>query len=195
MLATVRFLRGLVLVALAGSVTPAHALMIQGTATADAGVFHYAVSMVDNTLDNLTFVTFLDAPLADPSIAGSLVAPAGFQASYDSILGLLDFFADLGFSFDKPNTRPFTFDSLADPSSAFTSAQGLDDFLNPVPVDAVNITLVGNGRVPVPGGLPLLGLGVGLLAICRRQAPAAPGTHGHQVTAGHRPNRRGRRQT
>jgi hypothetical protein len=174
-----RSLRGAALAgALALLATPAQGLMISATVTSVGGVFHYEF-VVDNdnpTIADLVLVTITDAPIGDALIGPSLSSPAGFVASYDNGLGLLDLLPDLGtLDFPPGPTGVFAFDSAFGPTSSFRSFEAFTLTSFPVPEVSGSVAIA---RAPEPGGLALLGLGLGLLAWTRRPGATASGPDG-----------------
>jgi hypothetical protein len=145
--------------------TPADAITVQSRVTDQGGFFDYLFTVVnDDPIPELLSVTIDDAPLNDPLIAASLVAPSGYIASFDPGLGLIDLLADAAGFFPAGATAGFSFSSLSGPDQAFGSFSALD--LNG------NLTLGTVARdldrfVPVPSPLALLGLGIGLIAVRR----------------------------
>lgn len=131
------------------------------------GAFHYEFSVTNDTVADLFLVTITDAPLGDPLIAATLTAPAGFLASYDSGLGLLDFIADIALFFPPGITSGFAFDSLSSPAANFGlfDAFSLADF--PVPISGqVNIVQVAPVAEPGIGTLFAIAL-AGLTGVRR----------------------------
>jgi hypothetical protein len=140
-------------------------LLVEPTVTSPGGgVFHYEFAITNNTLEDVAIVSLVDAPSGDPLIGGSLMTPTGFQASYDSPLGIVDFLADVAFGIGTTESG-FAFDSTAAPGSGF---------LRTFEALTVNGTFL-TGRVqgiPEPGTLTLLVRGLGVWA--RRRAKACP---------------------
>lgn len=102
------------------------AVLISGTVRPLGGAYQYAISIENTGPEDLALVTLVDAPLADPLMGPSLTAPAGFMASYDGGLGVLDFLGAVTDFLAGTQTGPFRFESLAGPGSAFASFESLD---------------------------------------------------------------------
>lgn len=78
------------------------------------GVFQYAYS-ISNTGPEAVVI---DIPVpASPSAVTNIIAPAGFQDAFDSVLGLVSFLEDTS-SFTATPTPGFSFDSLSGPGAA-----------------------------------------------------------------------------
>jgi hypothetical protein len=137
-------------------------LMVDATVSPlSGGVFHYEFSVINDSLPDLFLVSITDAPLGDPLIGASLVAPAGFLANYDPGLGFLDFIADTTPLFDIGTTSGFAFDSAFSPTDAFSLFEGQTLSGFPVPITGlVNVTVVDGGAVPEPGILSLIAIGL-----------------------------------
>jgi hypothetical protein len=150
--------------------------LVQATAQDQGAFFSYDFTVVnDDPLADLFLVTLTDAPFADALIPGSLTAPAGFIASYDGGLGLLDFLADTAIVFPPGDTGLFSFLSTAGPTASFNAfeAHTLSSFPTPAVTGEVDITVIPGQQVPEPGALALLGLGLGLLGAGRRSRAGA----------------------
>ncbi len=142
----------------------AQALQINALVTDNGSSFHYDVSVLnDDPIDDLLVVSLDDAPLSDPLIGSSLTAPAGFLASYDPGLGIVDLLSDTAGFVAGLTIGPFSFDSTAGPGQAFTRYTALN--LNgDVFVGNVVSRVVGAGEVPVPATLALMLGGLGMLS-------------------------------
>ena len=110
----------LVTLMLCGAANNAHAvLMVNELAYArPGGVFHYDLSVRNTGAQDVAIVTFNDAPLADTLIGPSLLAPAGFSALYDDVLGTLDLLASIAFAVGS-TVGVFSFDSAVAPATGF----------------------------------------------------------------------------
>jgi hypothetical protein len=86
-----------------------------------SGAFHYDATIRNNGLIDLTLVSILDAPIADPLIDPSLSAPAGFVALYDSTLGIIDFLEDTTLFGAGQTVSGFSFNSSVMPGSFYTT--------------------------------------------------------------------------
>jgi hypothetical protein len=132
---------------------PANALVINMVVTPLGGSFQYDVSVQNDEAEDLLIVSLLDAPPGDPLIDPSLTSPAGFQASYDGGLGLLDLVSDAGIFAVGTTVGVFRFESLAGPLQAFRAVEGYNDQLQPFS-GTVNFVLV--SAVPEGGSAGLL---------------------------------------
>lgn len=110
------------------------ALLISGTVLPLGGSYRYEASVINTDLQDYLFVSLLDAPLGDLLIGPNPTSPPGFQASYDSGLGIVDFVADLD-TFGAGATKgTFVFESLSPPGPGiFATVAALDDTLTSVP--------------------------------------------------------------
>ncbi len=144
-----------------GSLIPASAAtMSVNVAFTDigSGNFRYDLTVSNTGSDDIPILSINDAPANDPLIASTLTAPPGFFKNYDP-LGVIDFGEDTA-TFTAGSTFPgFSFESSADPGTAFTDFTA---FTNAGESVVVTTTLV-----PEPSS-SLLAL-AGLLAGCARR--------------------------
>ncbi len=108
----------LVLLAAPAQATP----IVTATVTPAGSLFHYEYSIEFSPLDDEVAVLTVIVTAGDPDISPTLVAPAGYLASYDSLLGLLDFLPVVsfpgagtvtGFAFNSAHqVGPTTFEAL-----------------------------------------------------------------------------------
>lgn len=144
---------------LASSVPAQAALILDATITGPSPHFHYEYSVENTGPEEIVIVSIVGVPLGDPDIGPSLTAPAGFLASYDSGLGIVDFLADAGLFAAGTTVSGFSFDSFAPPGAVTFTALG-----------SLGETFAGATEGPVGAAIPepvsglLLGLGLGLLA-------------------------------
>lgn len=90
------------------------------------GTFLYSVSITNNTLNDLSIVSIIDAPIGDSLISPSLMSPSGYLASYDGGAGIVDFIEGSS-SFSVGSTfGVFSFESSALPNTAFTMFEAVD---------------------------------------------------------------------
>lgn len=133
------------------------------------GTYQYDVSVSNNGPDDLAIVSLTDAPLGDGLIASSLTAPAFFSTSYDSVLGFVDFLADVSFAAGT-TVSGFSFLSAAAPSGSFTSFEALtiqgDLLSGQVRYPSMNVPDTGSSLVA-------LSFGLAALRIARRKAATA----------------------
>ena len=131
------------------------------TITTSGAFTHYAYAIANNTASDLFLV---DIPvMKGPGAIINLVAPAGFQKQYDSVLGLVSFLEDTAFFTSTPKTG-FSFDSLIKPTAV--TFQG-------TLLGATVFTLTGptmSAATPEPGTLSLFALAaVALAPLARRR--------------------------
>jgi hypothetical protein len=144
----------------------AQALRIEAIVTPlGGGGFHYDVSVLNDETVDVVLATIVDAPLADATLAATLVAPPGHQASYDPGFGFVDFIEDVTPFLPGTTTPGFSFDSAAGPGpGVFESFQGLTA-TGTLLSGTVDVTLV-----PEAGTAPLLALGLALIGAVRPRA-------------------------
>jgi hypothetical protein len=127
-----------------------------------AGLFHYDVEVTNTGVTDVALVS-LSAPIGDAAIGASLVAPAGFLALYDDLLGFIDFVEDSSAFAAAGTVQGFGFDS----ANAFAS--GFFDVFTAI--DIAGRVVDGHvSLVPEPGGLSLVGAAFALLTSHRRRA-------------------------
>ena len=150
---------------------PAKAALVdlELTVTPAGALFDYAVKVTNNGLLDLTLVTLVDAPLADPTIGATLVTPAGFLGLYDAGLGFVDFLEDTSVFGAGTTVGGFSFSSALSPPTYFTTFEALDvaggKFTG-------TVTIVGGPPVGVPDSgstAVLAGAGLAALAVASRQ--------------------------
>lgn len=133
------------------------------------GTYQYDVSVSNNGPEDLAIVSLTDAPLGDALIAPSLTAPAAFSTSYDSVLGFVDFLADVSFAAGT-TVSGFSFLSTAVPTVSFTSFEALtiqgDLLSGQVRYPRMNVPDTGSSLVA-------LSFGLAALRIARRKAATA----------------------
>jgi hypothetical protein len=100
-------------------------LSVEAIVTPLNGSFQYDITVSNNGFEDVAIVSFTDAPLFDPLIGPSLIAPAGFLGSYDPGLGFVDLLADTGIFGMGTSVGGFSFQSLAPPGVNFTAFQAL----------------------------------------------------------------------
>ncbi len=137
----------------------AHAtLIVEATVTPIGGLFHYDFSVTNNAAEDVVIVSITDAPVGDPFIDPSLVAPVGFLASYDSGLGFVDFLEDTDLFGVGTTKSGFMFDSASGPTATtFSTFEALTVQGN---------LLTGQIRtnvIPEPGTITLLLVGMGAI--------------------------------
>ena len=134
--------------------------------TPNGALFNYSYSVTDFNTTDLAIVNINGLPQV-PSAATNLMAPAGFQISFDPGVGIVSFLGDF-----MPGTSVsgFSFDSTFAPGTAAFDAED-------------NSGLMSNGTTlaPVPEASTLVSLGAGvlLLTFCavRRRRAVRSGTH------------------
>ena len=121
---------------------------IKTTVTSVGSLFHYDYTLTNNTANEIAIFTLEGLPASSNAVL-NLTAPTGFQASFDSGLGLLSFIGDTKF-FSPGTTSPdFVFDSPFQPrTSTFTA------------LDVTGTEIKGSATapsaVPEPGAVSLL---------------------------------------
>ena len=136
--------------------------------TFSSGLYHYDYS-ISNTSASDLFDLDISVPTdaaAKTQVIRNLMAPAGFVAANDSVLGLVSFLEDTS-TFTATPKNGFTFDSPFSPGAALFTA-------NLSPPSGGIVTLNGRTSAPVatpePGSLAAFGAltASGLLAIRRK---------------------------
>jgi len=95
------------------------ALDVKATvSSAGGGQFHYIFTIGNTGPDDVAIVS-VDAPLNDAFSAPTLTAPAGFLASYDPIVGFVDFLEDINLFAVGSIVNGFTFNSSSGPASGY----------------------------------------------------------------------------
>lgn len=137
-----------------------------------SGLYTYSYSVVNN--GPLFDLAIINVPVAQNSSLMSLLAPLGFDISFDPGVGLVSFFEDA-----DPGTTPAFAPSSTRGLFSFTSAVGPATVTFDA-LDAGGNTFTGLTRSPVPEPGTLMLLGAALLpafsARRRRPSPAQP-TH------------------
>jgi hypothetical protein len=123
------------------------------------GVFQYDFSISNFGISDLAIVSITDAPPGDGLINSTLVAPAGFLASYDSGLGFVDFLGDVSVFAAGTTTSGFSFQSAALSDAYFNSFEALGVLGESFSGDIRRIS-----TIPDRGNSLVL-LGAGLLAL------------------------------
>lgn len=101
-------------------------VFVEALTTPLAGSIRYDIRVRNEAAEDLALVSLLGGPIADPLIGSTLIAPLGFQAGYDSGLGIVDLIGDsLSFGTGAV-TDGFSFQSLALPGTAFPTFEALD---------------------------------------------------------------------
>ncbi len=136
------------------------------------GIYQYAFSVSNSGPAAISIVTITDAPLADPLIASTLVAPPGFLANYDPgvglTFGLVDFIE--GASPFQPGTTisGFGFQSMSSPVANFRTFEALSVEGEPFAGDVLQAS--NPNAVPDGGGPGLLaGLAFAAAVVARRK--------------------------
>jgi len=149
-----------------------HALIVEATVLPlGGGVFHYDFSITNDEAEDVSIVSIVDAPLADPLIDPSLATPAGFLGSYDGGLGFVDFFEDTELFGVGTTKGPFSFNSMSGPAPGVFSAFEALSIFGTLYSGDVDVTIVAP-VIPEPGTVVLLAVGVsvfGLIAVRRKR--------------------------
>lgn len=100
-----------VLIGMIAACTAQAQIVINPTVTNKGSLFHYNYSVANSTGNDLAIITLESLPFGSSTVQ-NLTAPSGFQASFDTGLGLLSFLSDsqlfqsgqtvAGFQFDSP---------------------------------------------------------------------------------------------
>ncbi len=138
--------------------------------TPSGGVFQYNATVTNNSMVDLTLVSIVDAPKAEPLIGTSLKAPAGFIALYDSGLGIIDFLEASSVFAAGTTVGGFSFSSATLAGTMFfTKFEALNvdggTFLGTI------TTQVGPGGASVPDSastVTLASFAIAFLALARR---------------------------
>lgn len=101
-------------------------IFVDALTTPLGGSVRYDIRVRNEAAEELAIVSLLDGPVADPLIGSTLIAPLGFQASYDSGLGIVDLLGDTLTFGPGTITAGFYFQSLALPGTAFHTFEALD---------------------------------------------------------------------
>jgi hypothetical protein len=119
------------------------------------GSYQYDVTIRNNSLVDLTLVSIVNAPIGDPLINPSLIAPAGFVALYDSGLGIIDFLEGASVFGVGQTIGGFRFVSSVLPGPSLTLFEALDvnggSFSG-----SITSTVVPGGSVPDSGSTVML---------------------------------------
>ena len=146
----------LVALALASASALQADVVIDASVTPLGGSFRYDIAVTNNESEDLAIVSFADAPGADPLIEPSLYVPLGFVASYDGVLGFLDFLSDTAAFPPGVRVGGFRFESLSGPGQFFNTIEALTINGNAVG-GIVNTTVVPEGNT-IAGAAVLAGL-------------------------------------
>ena len=123
-------------------------VVVKTTVTPAGSLFHYDYTLTNNTANEIAIFTLEGLPTGG-NVVQNLTAPTGFQAAFDTNLGLLSFIGDTNF-FSAGTTSPdFVFDSpFAPGTSTFTA------------LDVTGTEIKGSATapsaVPEPGAVSLL---------------------------------------
>jgi len=155
-------------------------LTVDATVTPLVGSFLYEISITNTGPEDIVIVSIVDAPIGDPLIDPSLMFPAGFFASYDGGVGIVDFLEDTSLFAAGTTTSGFSFESSAAPGpgvlSSFEALSDVGDFFTGN-VQTTVVSVGGGGSVPEPstvvaGILGLFAIFAGA-GVTRRGANAA----------------------
>lgn len=95
--------------------------IVTATVTDLSGSFQYDFTIENPGPDDIGIVSISNAPLGDLLIDATLTSPAGFLASYDSGLGIVDFLEDTVSFFAGTTVSGFSFQSLSGSSRNFST--------------------------------------------------------------------------
>ena len=126
---------------------------------AGGGLFHYVFTIQNTGPDDVAIVS-VDAPINDTFIDPSLTFPAGFLASYDPLLGFVDFLEDTDLFASGTIVTGFAFDSASGPTAgSFLEFEALT-----VNGDKItgNVTLVSEVPVVINSSVTFVPLGATL---------------------------------
>ncbi|HZO92119.1 MAG TPA: PEP-CTERM sorting domain-containing protein [Chthonomonadaceae bacterium] len=141
----------------------AQSVDVTPTVTFANGLYHYDYSIFNDTAEELAIVSI--GVLPGPNTVLNPTAPTGYQASYDSGLGIVDFLPELGAGgFDPGSTvNGFLFDSPIPPGQSSFSA---------LTASGVPIMGITQAPVPEPQSLALLGAAAAVSTVAlRRRRP------------------------
>ena len=147
-------------------------VLVTPTATFTGSAFHYSYVFTNLSSTDLPIIDFNGLPL-DPTAATNLMAPTGYQISFDPGVGIISFLPGLanGTSFGAGSTvSGFSFDSAFAPAAVSFDVTG-------DPTTSAGTTL-GPAGAPVPEASTLVSLGAGLsvlalIAVRRRRTASA----------------------
>ena len=134
----------------------------------NGGLFNYDFSIINNETEDISIVSITDAPLGDPIIDTTLVAPAGFITNYDPGLGVVDFLEDTELFGIGTTENGFTFASASGPANNFMAFEALTvngSFIS----GQVQKDIRPDAVVPEPGTMILLACGLGCLGLIRKR--------------------------
>jgi hypothetical protein len=166
----VRLPIAVILFAAAASMATAGPVVVNATVTPLGPLFHYDYSITNNTGDDLLIVD-ITVP-KDPSLVSGLTAPSGFQAAFDSGLGLVSFLEDSSFFTASP-IEGLAFDSPNSPAASSFDATVFNAALGLYTVPGPTVSPV---VVPEPGYAPVLAvlaLAFSMFLLSGRKAPGA----------------------
>jgi hypothetical protein len=130
------------------------------------GLFHYDFSITNDGLEDVVLASIVDAPTGDADIDNTLFAPAGFLASYDSGLGIVDFLSDADLFAVGTTKKGFGFDSSSGPTDGFF------DVFTALTINGDELAgQVQQQVIPEPSTIALLALGLSVfvLPVARRK--------------------------
>ena len=145
-----------------GSAALAQAPTVIPAFTFSGGVYHFNYTVTNNSTNDL-----FDVSLHVPTGAGiifNLTAPAGYQAAYDSGLGLVDFLEDSSIFATGTPVSGFTFDSRLQPGRNQIDGLTVDSNGN-----IITTSFIGTTVTPEPGTFALLGAAVSVGAVVMRR--------------------------
>ena len=143
-----------------------HAALIVNTTVTPINndLFNYDFSITNNDLEDVSIVSIVDAPFGDLNIDPTLVAPAGFIASYDLGLGIVDFLEDTDVFAIGTTRVGFTLTSAFGPVGNFMAFEALTVNGN-LMSGQVQKDVRPDGVIPEPGTMALLAFGLGCLGV------------------------------
>jgi hypothetical protein len=155
---------------LAAPSQPARALvMVDATVfPLDPGGFRWELSIGNPGPDDVVLVSLLGAPLGDPAIGPSLETPAGYLASYDGVLGFVDFLEDTALFGAGTTVGGFAFVTSEAPTAGVLDRFESLSLLGTFESGDVAITIVPEAQTGVLVGLGLAGL---VLRARRKEGP------------------------
>ena len=138
-------------------------LIVDASVTAfGAGIFNWDILITNTGPEDFSLVSIVDAPPGEPLITQTLTAPAGFTASYDSGLGIVDFIESQNLFGAGMTNGGFMFSSVAAPGDGVLQRFEAFDTLGNFVTGAVN-------QRAVPEASTATLATVGLLVACWRR--------------------------